>query len=425
MAGFAAEDVRHSPVVRAVARVKDAVVNLSTMRVIPARLEEDGTSRVRGLGTGAFIDPHGYIVTNYHVVEKVDRITATTSTGRELPARVINYDEKADLAVLKVDTRERFPYIPLAGAGEPILGETVIAIGNPWGLGNTVTVGIVSAVNRRLPLPNDEIFDDLIQTDASINPGNSGGPLLNIKGELLGINVAIRSNAHRIGFAIPTRKVRRIVAELLGSAPVSIAGQGLEVRELDDGRSSGPALTSFVRVARVQPGSPAERSGFRPGDELIGVEGEDVRICFDIDRALWETRFGDSVKFKIRRNGHEIRSLTLTMRTSDEPSDAEILWQRLGIRVRPVHADRVRAINSQWNGGLLILQVMPGSVADRADFRPGDVLVGLARYEMLNANNIRFVMQLDNLRELQPVEVTLVREGALLPGRTVVLPAYP
>lgn len=420
----AADVDRNSPIVAAVAGTKDAVVNLRTMRVVPARLEEaEGGGRVRGLGTGVLIDSRGYVVTNYHVVEKVDRIHALTSMGKEYPARVVNYDERADLAVLQIEADEKFPFLPLHGAGEPIVGETVIAIGNPWGLENTVTTGIVSAVNRKLPLPNDEVFDDLIQTDASINPGNSGGPLLSINGQLLGINVAIRSNAHRIGFAIPTRKVRTIVEDLLGAPPINIARQGLELKEVEGEIAS--RHRSLVRIDKVLPGSPAQRCGFQPGDELLAVGDEAVRVRFDLHRALWDRRFGDALTFKIRRNGNETRLLTMTVLPTDEPSDEELLWQKLGIRVRSVAAERVRPINEAWNGGLLLLQVAAGSPADKAGFRPGDILIGLHGYETVVPNNVRFVMQWKDLAEHQPVSYYLVRDGALLPAGRIHLPSNP
>lgn len=420
-----AEYDRRTAVVQAVAKTQEAVVNLRTLRVIPSRFEDgEGGGRIRGLGTGVVIDPRGYIITNHHVVEKMDQIRCLTHHGKEFPARVINFDDKADLAVLKVDSPERLAYLPLTGCGKPIVGETVIAIGNPWGLEHTVTTGIVSYVDRELRLPNDEIFDDLIQTDARINPGNSGGPLLSINGDLLGVNVAIRSNAQGIGFAIPTHKVRRVVEDLLGAPPISIARQGLELREAPE-----ISLTSKerqgVKVAKVEPGSPADRTGFREGDELISVAGEDVRIRFDLNRILWDRRFGESVPFTIRRNGRETKTLLFTMTPTADMSDEELLWQKLGIRARPVSMERVRGINPQWNGGLLLLQVASESIAGRAGFRVGDILIGIQGWETTSPNNVRWVMQWKELAQHQPVEYMLVRDGALLPVGRMNFPQFP
>lgn len=419
-----AEYDRRTAIVEAIGKTRDAIVNLRTLRVIPARFDDDTTGRVKGLGTGVLIDPRGYVVTNYHVVEKVDQIEALTSKNQRFKARVVTFDDRADLAVLKIDGRDDFPFLPLGGAGEPLLGETVIVIGNPYGLENSVSTGIVSAVNRELKLPNGEIFDDLIQTDASINPGNSGGPLVNINGDLLGINVAIRSNAQGIGFAIPTRKVQQIVRDIMGTPRISIAQHGLYVEELARDERQGAPVTPIIRVGKVEPDSPAEKIGILTGDEVVTVAGQLVRIPFDLDRILWDRKFGDSLTITVRRNGGETKSFTLTFNPPKELSDGDVLWQHFGIRVRTVEASTVKPVYQPLNGGLFLVEVLPGSPADKADFRPGDILVGLHQWETIDPNNVRYVMQWKELANHQPIKYHVIRDGVMKTG-TIHMPQVP
>lgn len=410
---------RRTAIVEAVKKTQGSIVNLRTLRVIPARFDDDSTGRVKGLGTGVLVDPRGYIITNYHVVEKVDEIEALTADGRDYRARVVNSDERADLAVLKIEGRDDFPFLPLGAAGEALVGETVIVIGNPYGLENSVTTGIVSAVNRELKLPNGEIFDDLIQTDASINPGNSGGPLVSINGDLLGINVAIRSNAQGIGFAIPTRKVQQIVREMMGSPRLSIAQHGLLIEESaqptsassgDDSQVTSP----IIRVGRVEPDSPAQKVGFQPGDEVVSVAGQHIKVPFDLDRILWGRKYGESLSITVRGSNGQTRSLVLTF---SPPTDDEVLWDRFGIRVRKVDAAAVRPVYDKLNGGLLLTDVAPGSAAAQAGLHPGDILLGLHNWETIEPNNVRYVMQWKDLAQNQPVEFHYIRGGVMSKGR--------
>lgn len=409
---------RRTPLVNAIARAQGAIVNIRTMRSIPARFDEqDSGGRVRGLGTGVIIDPRGYVVTNYHVVAKVDDIQVMTSQNKEFSARVLNFDEKADIAVLKIEGSREFKYLPLWGAGKPILGEQVIAIGNPYGLENTVTTGIVSAINRELKLPNNEVFRDLIQTDASINPGNSGGPLLNIDGNLLGINVAIRSNAQGIGFAIPTDRVREIVNRVMGAPGEVFVRQGLILQQgglNDDTQDNEP--NPILQVSRVEPGSPAFDMGFRSGDKIVSVAGQNVHCDFDINRVLWDRKSGDSLVFQVLRGEKDVRTIKLVL----EGSDSDLVWQHVGLRVTKVDAQRVRPVYAALNGGLYITQVAPKSPADTAGLRTGDILIGLHEWETVELNNIRYVMQWKELMSHQPVKYHVIRDNTLLAGEITI-----
>ncbi len=417
-----ADSSRQNAITDAIEKARPAIVSLKTLRVVPARFENVDAGRVRGLGTGVLIDPRGYIVTNYHVVEEVDEIEARTADGLYFPASIVETDKRHDLAVLKVNVNRTLPYLSLLGAGSGIRGETVIAIGNPYGLEDSVTLGIVSAVDRELKLPNGEVFQGLIQTDANINPGNSGGPLITIDGQLLGINVAIRSNAQGIAFAIPTQRVREIVSTMMERASnVSNVGLGIEENPIQRVGGIPAPPEGVVRVRQVVPGSAAWQAGVRDGDELIAIGDERIETSFDIERIFWNRRDGDTLSLKVRRAGQELdQRLTIASR---EAGDDGFLWELVGVRVRPV-VDAVRRVQPKWEGGLLILEVRPGSPADQAALRPGDILAGLHDRMVLEARHIRSVMRMPDFGNSQPVRYHIVRDGQVFSDR-ITLPSAP
>jgi serine protease Do len=405
---------RRNAITQAVEKCRESIVNLRTLRVVPARFDNVDSGRVRGLGTGVLIDPRGYLVTNYHVVEDVDEIEARLADGRHFPASIIETDRRNDLAILKVNTADILPALSLVGAGDGILGETVIAIGNPYGLEDSVTIGIVSAVNRELKLPNGEVFQGLIQTDASINPGNSGGPLVTINGDLLGVNVAIRSNAQGIAFAIPTGRVREIIAGMMRGAG-DIAQSGFNVEENPIQKVGGVPTppTGIVRVSHVEPDSSADRAGLKPGDELMAVSGENIDMKFDLERAFWDRRDGEVLTVKIRREGLE---QTLNLPVGTHRGEDSFAWDYLGIRPRPV-TDVVKRVQPRWEGGLLILEVRPGSPAMQAGIRAGDILCGLHDRSLLEARHIKSVTRMNDFLASQPVRFHVIREAKVIQGR--------
>ena len=231
---------RRTAIVQAVESQRDAVVNIHGQKVVGGA--EDGSGgelrRVNGMGTGVVVDPRGYVVTNYHVVEGVRRIEVTLSTGRTTAATLISHDPRTDLAVIKVDTDTPLPVIRIGTSSDLMIGETVLAVGNAYGYEHTVTQGIISALHRDVEVSRTQRYDDLIQTDASINPGNSGGPLLNIDGEAIAINVAVRAGAQGIGFAIPIDRVLDVVSQLISVERIDQTWHGLVVR----GGSRGAAV---------------------------------------------------------------------------------------------------------------------------------------------------------------------------------------
>ncbi|HEX8202893.1 MAG TPA: trypsin-like peptidase domain-containing protein, partial [Isosphaeraceae bacterium] len=270
-ASCGAGSLRRTPVVEAVQRVQPSVVSITSEKKAasasrwPFTAEENQRPRVSGMGTGVILDGRGYILTNQHVVDKVQGIEVHLADGSSYPARLIQQDPVMDLAILRVDAGRELPAIPLGTSADLLVGEPVITIGNAFGYENTTSVGIVSALKRNVTLSDEQVYRNLIQTDAGINPGNSGGPLINIDGELIGINVATRAGAQGIGFALPIDDVKRVAAEMISTRRLAGTWHGLVAGERRDGEARR------VLVAEVQPGSPAEAVGVRPGDCVVRV----------------------------------------------------------------------------------------------------------------------------------------------------------
>jgi len=264
--GIRAESIasdRRTPVVEAVEKTQPCVVNISSEKRAasnsrwPFSAEENQRPRVSGMGSGVIVDPRGYILTNHHVVDKVQGIEVQLSDGTMYPARVLQFDPAMDLALIKVEPARPLRAIAMGTSSDLMVGEPVITIGNAFGYENTVSVGIISALHRDVTLSDEQVYRNLIQTDASINPGNSGGPLINIHGELIGINVAVRAGAQGIGFALPIDEAKKVATEMLSTRRLASTWHGLVVDEVT--RST----KRVVVVTEVQGGSPGEAAGFK------------------------------------------------------------------------------------------------------------------------------------------------------------------
>jgi serine protease Do len=260
------------------------------------------------------VDSHGYVVTNLHVVTGADRITIRTAEGTDYSAKLYAEDALQDLAVLAVSGARRLPELAFAPSSDLMVGETVIAVGHPFGYTNTVSTGIVSALGREVTMPSGETLTNLIQTDASINPGNSGGPLFNVNGELVGINVALREGARGIAFALTAESVQRSLAKHLSAGRVAKVAHGMACGErvIDD----GPVRQQVV-VERVVDHSPAARAGVRIGDVILQIGDRPVSNRFDVERALWGFQVGDQVEARIVRDGVAMRA-SITLSQSSE-----------------------------------------------------------------------------------------------------------
>jgi serine protease Do len=304
---------RRTPVVEAVQKTRAGVVTI--------KVEKRGQwGRKDVVGTGVVVDEHGYVVTNRHVVGGADRVAVRLCDGTEVVGRVWAEDHDHDLAIIRLTTDRKLTALAFAPGSDLLVGEQVIAVGNPFGYANTVSTGIISALGREIDMPSGERLRNLIQTNASINPGNSGGPLLNINGELIGINVALREGAQGIAFALNADTVQQVLARHLSAGRVARVEHGLACREVV--RDEGPARQQAV-VYAVSEDGPAARAGLRRGDVLVRVGGRAVTNRFDVERALWDCKAGDRVRASVLRDGRETQlELRLTPVTEGDTTAA-------------------------------------------------------------------------------------------------------
>jgi serine protease Do len=362
---------RRTPVVAVVEKVAPAVVNISaesTVREVDPFFGMFGLGSERpsqSLGSGFIVDRNGIVVTNAHVIEGASRITVTLLDGRELEADVLGSDRDADIAVLKVKA-SNLPAIPLGRSSDLMTGEAVLAIGNPFGLSNTVTTGVLSAQGRTVPSERGErLFTDFLQIDASINPGNSGGPLVNIAGDVIGINTAIIQGATGIGFAIPADRARRVVDDLLRFGELQPLWTGARLLSVDPelARRNGISSRRGALVFKIFPDSPAAQAGLQEKDVIVTAGGHPVASREDVTTALYTAAAGSPVELEVRRGD---RTLRVSLRGVRPPQGLglQVLQRDIGLSV-----DEVR-------GGLAIRQVTDGSPGDRRGLRPGDVILG-------------------------------------------------
>jgi serine protease Do len=290
-----------------------------------------------------------------------------------------------------------------------MLGEPVVAVGNAYGYPHTVTRGIISALHRTVQVSDTQSYRDLIQTDASINPGNSGGPLLNIDGELIGINVAVRVGAQGIGFALPVDKVVEVTADLMSIKRLDGNWHGVIAADRA-GRDS-------VVVKAVEPSSPAADAGVRPGDVIEVVADLPVKRAVDLERALIGSSSGREVEFRIVRANHP-RSLTLVLTSFPNPpiTGDDPAWSLLGMRLKQLPAGQFRDASSRYRGGLAITAVRSGSSASDQGIRPGDVLVGMHIWETISLDNVDYVLNHQKLSEFEPLKFYILRGKQTLYG---------
>ncbi|MEZ4528335.1 MAG: Do family serine endopeptidase [Desulfobacterales bacterium] len=378
---------RENEVTEAVQKVSPAVVNISSEYTVqqrsgpffhadpffdsffrdffdPAPKREYKRS---SLGSGVIIDgKQGFILTNAHVIAQAGKITVILKDEREFEATVVGADRDSDLAVLRISSRERLPAAEMGNSDDLMIGEDVIAIGNPFGFSHTVTTGVISAINRSIRT-EDTVYHDFIQTDASINPGNSGGPLLNINGELIGINTAIYAKAQGIGFAIPINKARRIVEELIQYGEVSESWVGITVQHLD------PRLAGYlnlqgqngVMVRSVDPGSPAQKAGIAEGDVIVSADRQTIRSTGDFYAVMKGISPGDTLNLTLLRGG---KTWKTSLKASAFPVEqaAGLGYERLGVKVEN--------LRQQGGEGAVISEVRRDSHLARIGVRPGDVI---------------------------------------------------
>ena len=328
----------------------------------------------KSLGSGFVISADGYILTNNHVVDGADEIKIKFDNGKELKGELKGSDAKLDLALIKVTTDEKLTVASLGDSDEIEVGEWVMAIGNPFGLSETVTAGIISAKGRVI---GSGPYDDFIQTDASINPGNSGGPLFNVKGEVIGINTAIINGGQGIGFAIPVNMAKSIISQLKDKGKVTRGWIGVAIQPVtkDLADSFGLPAERGALVSEVTPESPAEKGGIKPGDIIISFDGKAIKEMNDLPRLVAATTTGKSVTVKVIRDGKEA-VLTLViekMKDGDEDTSADS-GDKLGLTVKDLTKELAASLRIKDTAGVVVMDVKPDSLASSAGIQRGDLV---------------------------------------------------
>ncbi len=390
--------LRRTRVVEVFEGTRDAVVNISATRILeerspfgdlfdeifPRHLVPRRRYRIQSAGSGFVIHKAGYIITNAHVVARTQDPKVIFADKREYDARLIAADQEHDLAVLKIEADKPLPHLKLGRSDDLMVGETVIAIGNPFGYENTVTAGIVSALDRQLVFSGEQgdvTYRGLIQTDAAINPGNSGGPLLNVLGELVGVNSAIRGDAENMGFAIPVNQLRTLLPNILSPEQLHRVQVGLRVR----GQRS-PV------VVEVLPDSPAAEAHLRPGDYLLAVDGTPMVDALDFYFEMLDKRAGQGVTIELTRD-EEKQTAQLKLRPVPKPDGAALARARIGITLEELGPSEAARLGLGTEGALVINEVERGSPAGRADIYRGDVLWQLGSYHVSNLDEVGQILK--------------------------------
>jgi len=367
----------------------------------------------RAAGSGFILNTNGFIVTNNHVVENAADIQVKLADGRELRAKVVGRDAKTDLALLKIDATG-LPVIPLGDSTALQVGEPVMAIGNPFGLEQTVTTGIVSATGRVI---GSGPYDNFIQTDASINPGNSGGPLINARGEVIGINTAIFSRGGGsvgIGFAVPASLAKTVITQLADHGKVERGWLGVSIQPLtkDLAANFKRSDTTGALVSTVVEGSPAEKAGLKPGDVIVEFDGKKVAKSTDLPGLVADVPVGRDVPMTVMREGREVKLNAHIARLEDESptkaSESEGKGQ-LGLSVQPLTPPMARELGLKAQEGVLVRDVVEGGRAAEAGIRAGDVIVEVNQQPVRTIEDFR--ARLDKRAKDQPVVMLVNRDG--------------
>lgn len=339
--------------------------------------EQHREFKQRSLGSGFIIDKEGYIVTNNHVVENSDNIKVILKDEKEFDAEIIGRDVSTDIALIKIKVARNLPFVKLGDSDMLKVGQWVVAIGSPFGLEHTVTAGIVSAKGRVI---GSGPYDDFIQTDASINPGNSGGPLINMNGEVIGINTAIVASGQGIGFAIPINLAKGIVSQLQNNGEVTRGWLGVGIQNLTGELAEyyGIKNGKGVLVTEVFPGDPADQAGIRPKDIILEVNGNKVETSRDLTGMIADTRVGDTVAVKVLRGDAEKRFDVKIARRNDAKLSAQnrekVHEAELGLRVESVTPELAERYNTSETEGVIVVDISPGSKGEEAGVQAGDII---------------------------------------------------
>jgi serine protease Do len=389
-------------------RVSPSVVNIQTSKTVsrgPMRLphpfeeffgrelfEGHREFTVPSLGSGFVISEDGYIVTNNHVVEEVDTIKVVFLDDRELDAEVVGRDPKTDIALIRVITDEPLRALPLGNSEVARPGDWVVAIGNPFGLAHTVTAGIISALGRNI---GQGPYDNFIQTDAAINPGNSGGPLLNLRGEVIGINTAINPRANTIGFAVPINMAKEILPQLRASGHVTRGWLGVHIQRITPELAEALELeeSKGALVSKVDPEGPAFAAGLERGDVIVEFDGVEIDAMEELPRIVGGTPVGKKVEVVVLRDGKR-KKIDVDLGQLEEPEvmasvESEEGPTAFGLRVQNLTPDVAEQLGLESDEGVVITSIEPGSPASEAGLRRGDVILEVDRKVVDNVKNLR------------------------------------
>lgn len=332
----------------------------------------------QSLGSGVIVDPRGYILTNNHVIKGADEIKVTLLDGRTFKGKVVGADPKTDLALIKIDAKDDLPVARLGDSDEVKIGNWAIAIGNPFGLDHTMTVGVISAKGRAIGVAE---YEDLIQTDASINPGNSGGPLVNIRGEVIGINTAIIAGGQGIGFAIPINMARKIIDDLIEHGKVIRAWLGVYIQEVTPElakKFKGAKPKKGVLVSMVMPDSPAKKAGIKRGDIILSVDRKKVSTPRELQKEILKRKIGQKVKLEVLREGRIIIvniKLAQLREKGEELVELETTSSWRGMTVQTLTPELAKHFGLPTREkGVLISEVAHRSLAYKARLRKGDLI---------------------------------------------------
>ena len=412
-----AATTRRTPVVEAVEKVMPSVVNIGTERMV-RRVYSDPRMRYRGdmldlffkdffgsppappsyqtkhsLGSGVIISSDGYILTNYHVIERASRIRVMLSDESTHEARVLAGDELNDLALIKIDPEVPLPAVAFAKDDDLFLGETVITLGNPFGLAHTVTVGVLSAKNREARYNGEVMYRDILQTDAAVNPGNSGGPLLNTDGELIGINVAIYQDAQNIGFAVPVKRAKTLLTRWLTPRMINDRWPGFDLEKLED----------RILIRRIDRNSDAYAQGLRNGHLVEAIEGEPMSDLYTINQKLLTYGLGDNVNMTVRVM-NEPRTFTLPITAAPKPSGEFLAKDLLGLVFDC--SEKAAKLTAHYRSCLIVKEVMEDSPAYRAGLRKDMMVSSINDKELQSIADVG--MALERVNRGDPVKVEVI-----------------
>jgi serine protease Do len=392
---------------------------------MPSMEDDERPEGVRptSAGSGFIISPEGHIVTNYHVIDDAEKITVTLANNKKYEAKIIGKDSRTDLALIKIDTKFKLPFVKFGDSDASRVGDFVIAIGNPFGLGSTVTAGIISSQARDIHTSSDNIIDNFIQTDASINRGNSGGPMFNMNGEVIGINVAIFSptgGSVGVGFAVPSSVAKDVVGQLTKAGKVTRGWLGLMIQSTSD-VAEGLGLDESVGalVSNVTTGGPADKAGVKVGDIILKFNDQDITDTKRLPRIVAETAIGNKINVEIMSNGKR-KNIVLVIGEIDaafqtpgiHPEQSRSLY---GMGLSPLTEDVKNKLDVARNvSGVLVSKVESRSIASKHGIKSDDIINSVNQQNVANIGELFAAVEFAKKMKRKSVMLLIYRSGGIV-----------